>query len=1261
MVYQDRFSAAGRLSSLDDIAALSDEWKKLNNLLAESSSVHIESDIECSSFPSDSPEQALFATLDKILIRGMPTYCAWEYEQHLLRSLESNPEWSWLNIKPLDADYPQLGFELKCSRWCDIIKKAEELLLGYIYAPSPIEWKLPVELEGIQSEVERECLHLLQQQMPALSRHVHPQAKLDWLCDSDQAREQYVDFAITGQHRVVWEIDGPTHWIFSQKSLDRRRDEALKKAGWSVIRTKQQLSLFGWKKQLVDEFQKQLAEKFGRPTDAITYSSFDQLLSDDRITAAATYLIVLPNALHQALRGLVRLYTQRILPHAERSCIVVIEEDVPVVVESFCILWRMWESLHRIFPDYPSPPSVRIVAQQRTTLAPLPLPEGIEVEWLDFSSLTPDDHQRLQQDATLVISHSAFLGTWQRGARELSLESVLTVPRVALRRGYSVGNQRSLEYVTYRAQSPPLLELELLLREQGYHAEQQLLSENYESVSLTVSCLYEALVYYLQTIFRFRRFRPGQLLSIVRLLQRKDCIVLLPTGAGKSLIYQFAGMLLPGTVLVVDPLKALIEDQRENLRAKAFDTADAITSDTPNNEKERVQRDLAHRRTLFLFVAPERLQQEKFRGELQFAARICTIPIAVIDEAHCISEWGHDFRPSYLHLPRNLRKHCSDERDRPPALACLTGTASRSVLQDVMAETDLTTEAIIRPTTFDRTELGFEVIRIERAVEREQALRTIIEKIPNKLRKSSNGFFELKGKRTNCGIIFTPFVDGELGAVHVARNVRKHNNFYSGKNPRNVDNFDKYKREIQTKFKRNEIQELVATKSFGMGIDKPNIRYTIHYLIPLSIEAFYQEAGRAGRDGKPAYCWVIYCSENVKVGYQALFAADVKEASEIRKRNKIGRKNQGDLLRLLYFIFDNYKGAEAEIQAITEVFDRYVLPKLHDVEEGVTADTEIVDNDRSDHEKCVFRLMRLGIVRDYTVEWSGIMQKTLKVHICKASATTIRSKLEDYFRKFIAEERVHHFMQNVPANGTFEEVAKSAIRALITFVYDHIVAQRKQALRTMCDLCENYQDEQQFRKGILDYLQESEDYARQIEQLIQTRVDAIKIDELRDMVHRSQQDGRLGELLGAVLRMLSNVPDNIAMLWLRVCIRATEENVKLDTLIQDVADLLTALMQYYDAAHNQWLISTPEQFVVELLLEIPEDKLSAVVARALRLTDQQKQFSKRLYQFARNHAAQLRSKSPRADSVIRELRLLYYWLHLEPLRIHWQSVSPMET
>lgn len=1144
MVYQEHFSAAGRLSSLDDIAVPHNEWEKLNSLLAESSSVHIESEIKFSSDSpeqdsSDSPEQALFATLDKILIRGMPTYCAWEYEQHLLRSLASYPELSWLNIKPLDSDYPQLGFELKCSRWCDIIKKAEELLLGYIYAPSPIEWKLPVELEGIQSDVE---------------------------------------------------------------------------------------------------------------------------LGDDRITAAATYLIVLPNALHQALRGLVRLYTQRILPHAKQSCIVVIEEDVPVVVESFCILWRMWESLHRIFPDYPSPPSVRIVAQERTTLAPLPLPEGIEVEWLDFSSLTPDDHQRLQQDATLVISHSAFLGTWQRGARERSIEPALTVPRVALRRGYSLSDLRSMEYVTYRAQSPPLLELELLLRQQGYIAEQQLFSINYESISTTVSRLHEALVYYLQTLFRFRRFRPGQLLSIARILQRKDCIVLLPTGAGKSLIYQFSGMLLPGTVLVVDPLIALIEDQRDNLCAKAFDTAAAITSDTKEEDKEHYLRRLGKKQVLFLFVTPERLQQKQFRKVLQDTARNSTIPLAVIDEAHCISEWGHDFRPSYLHLPRNLRMYCADGKDRPPTLACLTGTASRSVLQDVMAETDLTTEAIIRPTTFDRKELRFEVIQIERAGQREQTLRVTIEKIPNKLGKSPNGFFELKGKQTNCGIIFAPFVDGEDGVRHIASNVRKHGNFFSGKTPRNVENYNTFKKHVLARFKRNEIQELVATKSFGMGIDKPNIRYTVHYLIPLSIEAFYQEAGRAGRDGKPAYCAVIYCSENVKIGYSALSAADAEEKSEILKRNKIKKENQGDLLRLLYFIFQNYQGIEAEVHAIIEVLDRYLFPQLHGVEEGVTTNTEIRDSSSSDHEKSVFRLMRLGIVADYTVEWHGKMQKTLTVHIRKASAEAIRTKLEEYFRKFIPEERVQILLGNLPTNGGFEEVVKRAIRVLITFVYEHIVAQRKQALRAMCDLCENYQDEQQFRQAILDYLQESEDYTQQIEYLIRKRIDDIKIAELRDMVYRSKQDGRLGELRGAVLRMLNDVPDSIALLWLRVSIRALDEEVKLDTLIQDVVEFLTALLQYYDAAHNQWRISTPpERFVVELLLEIPEDKLPAVIARALRLSDQHKRFSTQLYQFARDNAEQLRSKSHRADPVIRELRLLYYWLHLEPLRAHWQSVTPLET
>ncbi len=1255
MVYQARYSAAGRLSSLDDLAEQSNEWNRLNSLLAETSSVHVESEIEFSSFDPDSPEQALFATLDKILSRGLPTYCAWEYEQHLLTSLASHPQLTKLTIKPGDSDDPQMGFELKCRRkvWTDIINGAESLLLGWVYAPSPIEWKLAESLEDIQSEWERHFLEIMRKHLPKLARHIHPQAKLSWLCGNDEFGDQTVDFAITGSSKVVVELDGSHHERISQKALDCQRDEALKKAGWSVQRlSNNQLRLF--EEQLMAELGNQAA-------DSITYTSFDQLLTDDEITALATYLIVLPNAFHQALRGLVRLYVHGVLAYDKPSCIVVIEEDAPVVVESFGVLWRMWESLHRIFPDYPSPPSLKIIAQRRSALSPMPLPAELEVEWVDFSSLTPENHQRLQSDATLVLSHSAFLGTWQRGARERSIEPALTIPRVALRRGYSLGDLRSMEYVTYRAQSPPLLELELLLRQQGYIAEQQLFSKNYESIPTTVSRVHDALAYYLQTLFRFRRFRSGQLLSIARILQRKDCIVLLPTGAGKSLIYQFSGMLLPGTVLVVDPLKALIEDQRENLCAKAFDTAVAITSDTPEKDKEEYLRRLGNKQVLFLFVAPERLQQEKFREVLQHAARICTIPLAVIDEAHCISEWGHDFRPSYLHLPRNLRTHCADEKDRPPTLACLTGTASRSVLQDVMAETNLSVDAIIRPTTFDRKELRFEVFRIEQAKARAKKLLEVIDKIPSKLRISADGFFSLKGKQTNCGIIFAPFVEGEEGVQHIANIVRKHGNFFSGKTPRDFENYNTFKQEIQAKFKRNEIQELVATKSFGMGIDKPNIRYTVHYLIPLSIEAFYQEAGRAGRDGKRAYCAVIYCSENVKIGYTALFAADAEKKSEILKRNKIKRENQGDLLRLLYFIFENYQGIEAEAQAIIEIFDRYMVPKLHGVEEGVTADIEIEDRSSSDHEKSVFRLMRLGIVEDYTVEWHGKVQKTLTVHIRKVSAETIRRKLEEYFRKFISEERVQLLLGSLPRSGAFEEVVKQAVHVLITFVYEHIVAQRKQALRAMCDLCENYQDEQQFRQAIIDYLQESEDYAQQIEHLIHQRTDDIKIAELRNMVYRSKQDGRLGELRGGVLRMLGDVPDNIALLWLRGCIRAHEENMKLDTLIQDVLEFLTALLQYYDAEHHQWLISTPEQFVIELLLEIPEGKLPAVVSRALRLSDQHKRFSTQLYRFARDNAAQLRSQSRRAEPVIRELRLLYYWIHLEPLRAHWQSVSPLET
>lgn len=329
----------------------------------------------------------------------------------------------------------------------------------------------------------------------------------------------------------------------------------------------------------------------------------------------------------------------------------------------------------------------------------------------------------------------------------------------------------------------------------------------------------------LRKVFGFREFRPNQEQIVRAILEKRDVFAVMPTGGGKSLCYQLPAVLMAGTCMVISPLISLMKDQVDGARANGIRAAFLNSSLLPD-ERDRVTQELLANSLDLIYVAPERFVLDHFR---QMLGRV-KISMAVIDEAHCISEWGHDFRPDYLSL--------SDLVTLFPDLpvAAFTATATHLVQQDILDKLALRTPLVVR-ASFDRPNLFYDVRFKEHA---DIQLVSLIKKNAGK-----------------AGIIYRTSrksVD-ETAAMLKARGFRAL--------PYHAGLSDDDRQRHQEAFIRDEVEVIVATIAFGMGIDKSNVRFVIHADLPKSIENYYQETGRAGRDGETAQCTLLFAQGDI--------------------------------------------------------------------------------------------------------------------------------------------------------------------------------------------------------------------------------------------------------------------------------------------------------------------------------------------------------------------------------------------------------------
>ncbi len=323
--------------------------------------------------------------------------------------------------------------------------------------------------------------------------------------------------------------------------------------------------------------------------------------------------------------------------------------------------------------------------------------------------------------------------------------------------------------------------------------------------------------------FGFAKFRPGQEEVIRAVLAGRDAMAVMPTGQGKSLCYQFPATLLPGLTLVISPLIALMQDQVAAMRQRNIAAA-AFHSGLTGAEKSRVIQDLHQKRLRLLYLAPERMQHEGFLQLL----RSLWVSLLVVDEAHCISQWGHDFRPDYLKIGR-LRQ----ELTNPPCLA-LTATATARVQTDLCKRLSLR-DPFKLVAGFRRANLALSVRLCQSRQEKLATLERLV-------RETEKGTI-LIYCATRRGV--------EEAAEWLEQSHQSVGYYHAGLS-------DEERQLVHDEFRRGSVRILTATNAFGMGIDKSDVRLVVHFDIPGSVEAYYQEVGRAGRDGRPAACVLLF-------------------------------------------------------------------------------------------------------------------------------------------------------------------------------------------------------------------------------------------------------------------------------------------------------------------------------------------------------------------------------------------------------------------
>jgi len=991
---------------------------------------------------------------------------------------------------------------------------------------------------------------------PYAHQLARPQVALAEILDDPRWSSQRVDFLLRlpSKSRVrrepnflVVEVDGPDHRPgSSQSALDEKRDAAIERAGGATVRIK-------------------LAEGDGR-ADGGLGPQVERLLAPFRdhtylgLTSAGWWtpgwaseefprlmdFALAPFGVARVQRALLAaLVSGHLKATAESWRILVIERDLPCAWLGIKDLLRTLRQLLRLAGWRHRLPRIDLDVVTTTEFAASPLHRWHR----PYRQLqdVPTAHYDLLIDVS-VLQH--FGNTGLSPAENLRLTAAATV--VLRNADYARSGLTAMEPLQIGEPIPYALSHE---------------TPRTDALLTRV----------LRDCFRKPNFRPGQLPIIRRAVSRSNVVGILPTGAGKSICYQLAALLQPSQALVVEPLVALIQDQKKNL-AKVHLERSVSLSGLPGEARDRAMKEaIIERRATFVFASPERFQSQAFREALAAAskAKPCPISSLVIDEVHCVSEWGHDFRPSYLNLGNTARRFFGDSL----RVVGLTGTASFDVLTDAAREVGgLSEQDLIESDNFDREELFVSVFPRQEDADRNGGLlltekkqdllrQVLLFDIPAKFRMSAKDFYTSEGgKWLRAGIIFCPHpsleanensprsvgsVESRVLNIFRGAGIELPIATYSGEVP------TEKRLAIQENFSEDRIALLVSTIAFGMGIDKPNIRYVIHYSCSRSIEAFYQEIGRAGRDRKPALCVSLF-SEHWGAGQDNADPAEApvappsgpdpvdawlrSSAPFLAPPEGIFR-NDDDRMTQIFFHRRSFPPVE-EVKAEVWRFGReiakrgpsvrFIVPWPTDPSAGDGdrrfRETKDPEAKRAAMERVLYRLATVGVVADYTLDFRA---RAFEVETTKMTDELILDRVEAFVARYRSPVEARAARERVQAWPIKFEKAQpiwvKAVAYLVDFVYREIETKRRGALRELVRVLRlGRRDPEELRQEISYYFNSR--YYR----ALQAHAKGCGIDVLWTYVDESVGSlDSLRHLHGAVVRLLSVNPQHEVFRLLR--------------------------------------------------------------------------------------------------------------------------------